>query len=75
PLNYQKWRNVPAFTIDTSNSCRLFPIPWLNCLSSTTSICTGYNPYWTNHTHYRPGLVEVVKFAVQNTALCPHIFH
>ena len=74
-LNHEKWRDTPAFTIDTRNCRGPFPITWLNCLASATSICTGNNHCRADYAHHKPSLVEVVKVAVQNTIFRPHIFY
>jgi hypothetical protein len=74
-LNHEKWRDTPAFTIDTHNRCGPFPIAWLNCLASATSIYTGNNHCRANYTHHKAGFVEVVEIAVLNPIFCPHILY
>ena len=75
PLNHQKRRNTPAFTIDTGNSCCPLSIAWLNCFASATSIGTCNNHCWANHTYHKACFVKVVKIAIQNTIFCPHILY
>ncbi len=75
PLDDQKWRDIPALAINTSNRCRPFSITWLNCLASATSICASYDHRWGDYAHYKARLVKVVEITIQNAVLRPYILY
>ena len=75
PLNYQKRRDTLTFAINTSNYYRLFPITWLNCLASTTSICASYDYRQGNYAYYKARFVEVVEIGVNNPIFRPYILN
>ena len=73
PLNYKKRRNTLTFSTCINDSCSPFPVPWLNCLVSTTSI-GAYNDYRSaNNAHYKARLVEVIEIAVEYAIFLPRI--
>ena len=75
PLDNQKQRHPIALAINIGNCYSLFPIPWLNYLTSTTLVCPYNDYYRADNTYYKACFVEVIEIGIRNPVFRPYILY
>ena len=74
-LNQQKGRDVETVTTDAIDRGRPLPVARLISFPSATSIGTRNDHRGTNNAHHESGFIKVVKVAIEDAVLGPHIEH
>lgn len=72
-LDHQERQHYIPIASDTTNSCRLFSISWLNSLWFSDLIGAYNHHPRLYHAHHEAGLVEVIEVTVEDAIFRIHI--